>query len=251
MTTLTISLMLIVLVLLSRPVPAEARPSEYADPGRMGGGPVAASPGCDDGPAPATPSGYAALWSRLPLSEWGAADLALSVRMGPRRVWLYGDTMSARENGFVHSSAITQDRACLHVSDGGAQLLPDVDRTHIFWIHDAWRVEPTRPLIRIQARAIELTGRGPWAFRDGGYFRRATVRLEESGDVTFLRWGRTTYTPEPDMGRLIIFGPGHFGYSVQRHGRLPNGRRLVTTSQNWDDGHWHGWKNYRPIFSSE
>jgi hypothetical protein len=53
------------------------------------------------------------------------------------------------------------------------------------------------------------------------------------------------------MGKLIIFGPGHFGYSVQRHGRLPNGRRLVTTSQNWDDGHWHGWENYRPIFSSE
>lgn len=242
--------MLIALVLAARPDPALGRPLEYADGrGRMGGPGAAVEPTCNR-PAPRTPAGYTALWASLPVNEWGAGDLSLSVRMGQRRVWLYGDTMSARRGGFVHSSAITQDRGCLHVSQEGAQLLPDLDREHIFWIHDAWKVRRSQSLIRVRARAVQLTGRGPWAFRDGGYFRLATVRLEESGDLIFLRWGRSTYTPEPDMGDLIIFGPGHFGYSVQRHGRLADGSRLVTTAQNWDDGRWHGWASYRPVFSS-
>ena len=68
--------------------------------------------------------------------QWGAADVSISVQLlDGRALWLYGDTFSTKR--FVHSTAIVQDRGCLHVANAGDQLLPNDDDTHIYWIHDA------------------------------------------------------------------------------------------------------------------
>lgn len=202
-------------------------------------------------PAPTTAAGYAELWSTIPADEWGAGDVSISVQLDDRRVWLYGDTVSAREDGFVHSSAITQTGGCLHVSDEGAQLLPDDDPTHIYWIHDAHRVGADS--IAVRARSVELTGTGAWAFADNGFWRTATVRLEDDGDLRFVAWSGKVFAPEPDSGPLIDLGdddPHHFGYAQHEHTIvLANGRSLWTLCQSYDDGRNHGFDAYRPLFA--
>ena len=209
-------------------------------------------------PAPRTPEGYKALWDTIPKLEWGAADVSLSVRMGDRRVWLYGDTMSEAEDGigFVHSTAIVQEGGCLNVSNNGQQLLPNDDPRHIYWINKGWRVEDSTNLLRVKATSIRLLASGgPWGFEYNGFSKIATLRLQEDNDVAFIRWERKIVEPEPDPGPLIDLdepGPsGHFAYSIRRHMLLPDGRRLMTVCQGWDDGVWHGWDDYRPIFYAE
>ena len=197
--------------------------------------------------APDSARGYAALWDTIPASQWGAADLSISVPLADGRVvWLYGDTMSAGR--FVHSTAITQDAGCVHVSHAGAQLLPDDDAQHIYWIQSAAATEDG---LAITARSVVLTGSGVWGFRDGGFSRIATVRVDASGDVTFATWGPKITSKAPNPGSLYpLPGKCHFGYSKQTHPQaaLASGKTLVTMAQNWDCGQ-HPLSAYRPLWS--
>jgi hypothetical protein len=91
--------------------------------------------------APTTAAGFADLFAGLDPAQWGGADVAASVPLPDgRSVWLFGDTLSTYR--LVHSTAVVQTGGRLHVSRGGAQLLPDDDAHHIYWIvggsvHDA------------------------------------------------------------------------------------------------------------------
>lgn len=219
---------------------------------------AAPAPRCS-APAPSSAAGYRRMFDNLPAGQWGAADVAISKRLPDGRVlWLFGDTFSAGR--FVHSSAIVQDRGCLHVVNAGKQLLPNLDPRHIFWIGSV-RVEVGIG-ITVTARAITLTGRGPWDFRDGGYDQEFTFDLDAAGDVqgggkgTFggalaNPVGPRLYEPAPDPGPMRIFGPHHFGYAEHRHpeAHLASGRTLVTICQNWDDRQPHALADYRPIFT--
>lgn len=199
-------------------------------------------------PLPATAAGFAQLFSSLPPSEWGAADVSISVPMPDGRiVWLYGDTFSAGR--FVHSTAIVQDRGCLHVSQRGAQLLPNDDAKHIYWISTARAVSSTA--LVITARRILLTGTCVWCFADGGLSRTALVSIDQQGDARFIRWTASQPGPAPDPGPMYNLGPHHFGYARHVHPEitLADGHHLVTTCQNWDDGSLHQFADYRPIFS--
>ena len=183
-------------------------------------------------------------------AEWGAADVGISVPLPDgRSIWLWGDTYSTG-NGFVHSTAITQDRGCLHVSHQGAQLLPNNDAAHIYWIERGVAADPAH--ISITARAVVLTGTGPWDFADGGYNRTALAAVSPVGDVTFVRWTGRHVTPPPDPGQ---WGPGttqtHYVYARHTHpeARLASGLTLVTWCQNWAT--LHPLADYRPIWSEQ
>ncbi len=228
---------------------------------------VLATPICTR-PAPDTAAGYSALFATTDPREWGGADVAVSVPLGGRSVWLFGDTFSAGPDGrgrFVHSTAITQRAGCLHVSHGGAQLLPDerrvavptpTDPSRIYWIQGGRALGPDT--LAVTARTIELTGTGPWDFRDGGASRTALATLDEAGDVTFVRWLATNPGPAPDPGPLIDCeaprppAAHHFCYGRHRHPELTlaGGHVLVTVSQNWDDGVLHPMREYQPLFSA-
>lgn len=77
--------------------------------------------------SPNSASAFAKLWEeQVSPTVWGAADMAISVKITDgRTVWLYGDTLSIN-NGFVNSSAIVQDQGSLHVSHGGARCFQRV-----------------------------------------------------------------------------------------------------------------------------
>lgn len=211
-------------------------------------------------PAPTTARGYRAMLDAVPDAQWGAADVSISTRIADGRVvWLYGDTFSTGR--FVHSTAIVQTRGCLHVSRGGAQLLPNTvveanptkaRPTIIYWISAA-KAHGTG--LDITARRIAIFGRGVWDFRDTGYQRTFSATVTAAGDVaaTFAR-SVGAWTPAPDPGPFYAFGdnnPHHFGYSRHTHpeARLASGRMLVTTCQNWDDGVLHPFAAYRPVFT--
>jgi len=216
--------------------PAPARASALA----------AAAAYCRKG-APTTAAGYARMFAALPVKVWGAADGAASVKMGTRSVWLFGDTFSTGR--FVHSTAITQNRGCLHVSHGGAQLLPNDNRTHIYWIESAVVRSATR--LDIRARTVTLTGTKAWAFRDGGFSRVAVTRLNAAGDLTFSVWKPKFRAPIPDPGPMYVYGPHHFGYGRRTHPelRLASRKMLLSTCQNWDDNRLHPPAAYRTIFT--
>ena len=199
--------------------------------------------------APTTARGYADLFARLPTSQWGAADLSISVPLGGRSVWLYGDTFEAHR--FVHSTAIVQTRGCLHVSHAGAQLLPNDDAHHIYWIASARVVDGSH--LAVIARSTVLTGTCLFCFRDGGFDRTALLSVSTTGDLSFVRWTAKHVRPAPNAGPMIHIDnqPHHFGYARHAHpeARLASGRMLVTTCQNWDDGILHQFADYRPIFA--
>ena len=217
-------------------------------------------------PAPDTATGYTSMFAALDQGQWGGADVAVSVPVGGRSVWLFGDTFSAGADGrgrFVHSSAITQRAGCLHVSHGGAQLLPDAhqvaaptaaDPARIYWIQGGRALG--RDKLAVTARTIEVVGTGAWDFRDGGSSRTALTSVDDAGDVTFVRWLATTTGPPPDPGPLIDCeaprppAPHHLCYARHRHPelRLAGGHALMTVSQNWDDGVLHPLRDYQPLF---
>ena len=209
-----------------------------------------ASPQCTQ-PAPSTVLDYERLFSTLPSDEWGAADVSISVPLPDARdVWLYGDTFTTSGH-FFHSTAIVQDGGCLHVSHAGAQLLPDDDATHIYWITSAVLDAPTT--LMVTAQAITLTGPGVWGFQDRGYARTAEVMVSAAGDLTFAGWTTVTAGAVPSSPLLPIPGnsdPHRFGYGLRLHpeARLADGDTLTTISSNWDDLGPHPLISYRPVF---
>ena len=207
-------------------------------------------------PAPTTAAGYTALWNSIDPMQWGGADVSISVPLGDgRTLWLYGDTLSGTDphhlSRFVHSTAIVQSRGCLHVSDGGAQLLPDVDRDHWYWIQDAAANHGT---VTIRARLIARTGPGVWGFADAGTSTTFTATADAAGNVHLNTNEHSAASPAPDPGPMLRLDgrPHHFGYARVVHHDLPlaGGGDLVTTCQNWDGPGAVGWADYRPIFSS-
>jgi hypothetical protein len=199
--------------------------------------------------APTTAAAYTRDFAKIPTSQWGGGDVAITVPTTGRDIWLFGDTLSTRPGGFVHSTAIIQTGSCLHVSSHGAQLLPNADAHHIYWIESGRAVDAQT--LTVTARAITLTGSGVWGFRDGGVDATALVHVTPAGDLTFIRWTGRKHTAAPNPGPLYSYGPGHIGYARHTHPelRLADGRPLVTTCQNWDDGQPHPVTAYRPIFT--
>jgi hypothetical protein len=228
-------------------------------------------------PPPTTVAGYQTLFAGIPVEQWAAGDGAVTVPFGGTSIWLFGDTFSARPHGFVHSSAIVQTGGCLHVSHGGAQLLPDDPDTrasvsghpaaihHIYWIEGGHPIDATH--LAVTARSMSLVPHwdpakheqvyGTWDFADGGFDRTALIAVSATDDLTFVRWTGKVATPPPDPGPMLdCEAPaapkrGHFCYSVHTHPelRLTGGHVLVSTSQGWDDRRLHPFADYRPIFS--
>lgn len=209
-------------------------------------------------PAPASAAGYARLWDMIPDDQWAGGDVGISVLLPDgRSVWLYGDSWrpGAADHVYsVHSAAVVQDRGCVHASNGGAQLLPNEDATHVYWIESA---ALSGGQLVLRARCVQLTGRGAFAFADAGFSRIFTVTVSARGNLRVVRRsariesaaappgrfftaaGRPTATPEHD----------HFFYARHSHpeAHLAGGRRtLVTLAQGWDDGRLHtvpSWKS--------
>lgn len=220
-------------------------------------------------PAPTTARGYARMFDQVPVAQWGGADIGISHRLPDgRRIWLYGDTLS-QNNGFVHSTAITQTGGRLHVSRGGKQLIPnggkdpaDPSRELISWI-DGVRQGPTKDTVIVSTMEMSVGAEGPWDFRKTreGQSREAVVRVEDDGDLRFVEWKGWHPTPTENNPHLTddfeTVGPHHFSYGTVVHDiRLEDGAQLTTRSQNYDDdfaNHLNAdgslrYKDWRPIF---
>jgi hypothetical protein len=200
-------------------------------------------------PAPTTATGYAAMFARVPTAEFGAADVGITVPLPDgRSVWLWGDTFS--DGRFVHSSAIVQDRGCLHVSRAGAQLLPDREPGRVVhWIERARLVD--HDTLAVEAEETELTSETAWGFRYTGWTSTALVDVDRAGDLTFRGWASRVLAPQADPGPMILLPePGHFAYSVRAHpeARMASGLTLFSAAQNWDDGNVHPVADYRVMF---
>lgn len=197
---------------------------------------------------PTTAAGYRNLFASIPKSQFGAADLGLTIRMPDKRiVWLFGDTFSTYR--FVHSTAVVQTGSKMHVSRGGDQVLPDKSKDVIYWINTARPID--NQTIEIAAEEIVIFDRSnPWGFRATGRDRVAIVKITSENDLTFQRWtGYRKHVAWPTD--LTSVGPGHFTYFHRVHGCLPlgGGRWLVTKSQNWDDGKVRPTSAYMILFS--
>jgi hypothetical protein len=206
-------------------------------------------------PAPTTAAGYQALWASLPSYQWGAADVSISVPLADGRdLWLYGDTF--RGGGFVHSSAIVQSGGRLHVSAGGAQLLPNDSPSDIYWIEGAHRLPAGR--VAVVAEPVHIGTAGPWDFhRSHAQDRVALVSVDWAGDVHFIAWTGWVAPPAPHTDFTVV-GPHHYTYTRVAHPevRLASGLTLYTVCQNWDDGlaaHVVGgvfrYQDFAPLFS--
>jgi hypothetical protein len=216
--------------------------------------------------APNSAVGYAAMFRALPATLWAGGDLSLSVPLPDgRSVWLYGDTFSTGR--MVHSSAVTQDRGCVHVSHDGAQLLPNDDADDVYWIAAA-RVTGSAQLT-ITAQRVHLTGKNIFDF-EPGTFRAAVAAVGRNGDLTFQRWlpgspappvRGSTYDDWPFDDIVTVQGkrltvsrhrsPAQYFYSPYVHpeASLASGGLLVSIAQNWGDGVLHPPAEYCPIFT--
>lgn len=239
-------------------------------------------------PAPDSAAGYQQMFGQVDPSVWGAGDVSLSVKVGHRSVWLYGDTASQPSTSFdasqpfrfAHSTAIVQDGGCLHVANSGGQILPDgtspvtatvsgVSYTALpyYWVDSAVAVSPN--VLRVTAMEVIATAGGPWGFAGTGAFRAADVSLNEAGDLKFQGWlgyvAQPSTTDRPvktiidndvTLNGVDILdncgypGTAHYTYAPWLHpeAHLASGKTLLSLAQNWDDGGVHTWASYRPVF---
>lgn len=186
---------------------------------------------------PRTLAGWRRLFASVPSPEWGAGDIGLSVRLTDgRRVWLYGDTLSD-VNGFQHSTAWVQTGKSVHVANGGRQVIPNSGDT--FYWPETVRVARDGSLL-VTAAPVKVTGTDLFDFtRHPTRSRVARLTVTAAGDLTFVGWKGYVARPEiaGDGDDIEILGPNHYAYWTVTHDiRLADGGRLVTTSQNWDDG---------------
>jgi hypothetical protein len=156
--------------------------------------------------APNTPAAFAAALATLPSTQWGAADLSVSVPMPDvRTVWLYGDTFTGPDpshlTGMVHSSAVVQNGGCFHVSARGAQLLPNDNPARISWPSGAIALDATHLLVATGQQ--KLTGTCGLCFQQVG-LRGAIVTLSPDGDVRFSHWLATW----PRLKHNVVWGTG-------------------------------------------
>lgn len=211
------------------------------------------------------------MWqTQISPAEWGAADMAISVKISDGRVvWLYGDTMS-KNNGFVNSSAIVQSGSLLHVSHQGAQVFPK-GRTEefmgyktVYWIETARSTEDNKIIATVAETRIGT--KSVWDFkREHNYSHEALLEVTASGDVNFVKWLSRVKPPKLN-NELITFDAqnrNHFAYAKQEHKHfiLASGETLLTYSQNWDNIPNNDfkrtatgeidWAAYRPIFTTK
>jgi hypothetical protein len=226
-------------------------------------------------PTPTTAAGYAAMFAAVPTSQWGGADVSISVRVGGTNVFLWGDTISAVTSWspfagrFVHSSAIAQNYGCTHVSHAGAQLLPNDSDGTWYWIKAAAAVDSTH--MRITADHVQRTGSGVWDFAVIGE-RTATASLSAAGDVTFQSWTGARVAPQHIVQKDGAYPPwsstvseisngkilasnlphttAHFSYAPFIHSgtvHLASGKVLLTVCTNSTP--LTSYAGYRPLFS--
>jgi hypothetical protein len=215
-------------------------------------------------PTPRTAAGFERLWATVPDAQWGGGDVGLSVQISDgRSVWLFGDSWrpgAVDGAHLVHSAALVQDAGCVVAANGGRQLFPDDTDGAYYWIHDAHELDGGR--ISVRARGVLSTGgRGPWAFRDAGFWRTRTFRVTAAGNLALTSAGPRVAGVAPAAGRFFTAAgvatsrpdPQHFFYSRRSHPEfvLANGRVLTTIAQNWGDGRPHhnpSWKAcYAPV----
>jgi len=226
-------------------------------------------------PAPTSAAGYSAMFAAVPTTQWGGADVSISVRVGSTNVWLYGDTISNVTSWspyvgrFVRSTAITQRYGCLHVSHAGAQLLPNDPDGTWYWIKAAAAVDATH--LRITADHVARTGPGAWDFAVIGQ-RTATAVLDTAGDVTFQAWAGapvpvqnivrkdggiyapwTSTVSEVATGLVLVSGLPHttsyFSYAPSVHPsttRMASGKTLLTVCAN--SSPLTSYAGYRPLW---
>jgi hypothetical protein len=116
----------------AKPVSASGRHQTHID--RPGASPApVGDPSRCPAPAPTTPAAFAAALDALPDDQWLAGDEALSLPLPDGRIlWLWGDTMQS--HGFLHNSAILQDRGCFAVvKRGGSELIPNQPDGSWYW----------------------------------------------------------------------------------------------------------------------
>lgn len=249
-------------------VPAAAITRRDAEPA----GPQFACTGTATGEAcpaePRTIQGYQAMFDRVSVNEWGGGDVSISTRLSDgRRLWLFGDTLSI-DNEFVHSTAIVQDGKDLHVSNGGAQVLPNDKKVggykSIYWVETVTAGPNSTATVVAAPMGV---AHGLFNFhRRAEQSRAAKVRVTGEGDVVFVKW--LGWVPRPNIGMdgedVEILGHAHYAYAKFVHDiPLAGGGWLKTTNQNWDDDFddhllpanelgiqvldYHDW---RPMFSS-
>lgn len=199
-----------------------------------------AAKGC--GPAPVTAAGFTKLFATAP-----AADVGLSVLIGSRSVWLWGDDLGRG----TRSSATVQRGNCLTTS---GQLLVNDSPSAIYWIRSAEALPGDR--LAVTARLIRITGKGAWDFADGGFDRTSVFALTPTDTLRLASTGPLVKTPAADPGRFYRVDPAHpqhFGYSRHTHPEfaLASGKTLTTTCQNFDDGALHPLAGYRLLFGEQ
>lgn len=224
----------------------------------------AAVPACTTA-APSTAAGYKAMFAKIDPAVWGAGDTALTVHLPGRAVWLYSDTASGPNpqhwTRFVHNTAINQTAGCLHVSNRGAQVLPN-DGILYYWIDSAAPIDATH--IRVTGYEMDSTTQATT-----GRFRDAQVVVSTGGDVTFQQWLRYRPAPAPTglvkdggyMGNSVslngtvicdnILTPptAQYTYSPQLHRELPlaSGKTLLSLAVGWVSG-TPTWQDMRPVY---
>ncbi len=220
---------------------ADASPA--AGPVLPAGPPTAAAPAGCAVAAPITAAAYTRALASVPTSQWGGADLSISVPMPDgRSVWLYGDTLSGptptRWTRFVHSSAITQDHGCFHVSRAGAQILPNDSPTTISWLSAGIALDDTHLLVA--STQVQLSGTCAFCFTPTGT-RGAILTLSPTGDLTFASW--LPHWPSMTQGIVWGIGMARAGNQVNLYGISGTGllRDLyvaTATPTNARTGHW-------------
>lgn len=188
-------------------------------------------------PAPTTAAGYWEMFSTVDQDEWASADVSLSVPLHDGRVvWLYGDTFTTSSRPMVHSSAIIQTGGDLHVSRGGAQVLPNDRNGDFYWIEAGRPYTRGTSLITITAMPIRKTGPGMWDFeRSNPLSRVALVNVTKSNDLTFVKWMRWTTAPATFNDFTVVEEPYHFQYENRAHpwAKLSSGQTLWTVNNGW------------------
>lgn len=222
-------------------------------------------------PTPTSASGYNYLFNHLDPNYWGGADGGFSLKLpNGLVVWLFSDTMSYK-NGFVHNSAIVQDKGCLHVSYNGRQLLPNDASNLIYWI-DKVSLIPNTNYIAVRAQQVKIGTSGGWDFSQTGVYKTAKMHVTSYQNVYFDGWIKTeidalptqlAYTKTLMQNRVYKNGvaitypdsaalattDGSYSYNPQVHpwAKLSSGKLLLSVCYN-NSNSLRDFSLYRPKF---
>ncbi len=220
---------------------------------------------------PDSASDYAAMFNAINDAEWAGADGGINVkRPNGTVVWLYSDTLSTGR--FVHNSAIVTYNSCTHVSNGGAQLLPNENSKLIYWIDSVKLIDNNT--LNVRAEQVAIGSTNEWDFKSTGIYATAKVVIEADNDLKFVNWiskvqGEPTarqYTKNiiqcavrnngvamsyPTPAQLCPTTNGYKAWSYNPQlvpsAKLASGKRLLLVCFNSDDSLQNP-SHYRPKF---